>query len=485
MFNVTFYKFDKRFNSTKRPEADALLTMNTRCAVLNGTGVINPKIELDIGLSENPSQYNYCKISDFNRYYFVREWFFDAGKWIAFLNVDVLATYRNRIGSQNLYILRAANAYDGNIIDGLYPVKTGCDYARNTVNSPYSSINEGCFVIGVVSKYGNFGSLTYHAMTAAELGALSAALIEDPSDLINSAYGFSLNDASAALQVQLIDPIQYIKSCVWLPFSKSEIPGTDIPSSGSTGGIDIFNWHLNVSHKIISNNGPHIDITKTFGLTKHPDTSSRGNYVNCAPYTIATLSFPPFGVIELDTSVLCDASALNAQLIIDALTGRGTIIIKANNTILNRLEAQVGVPIQLSQVTRDYIGAANDILGAVGSLGNSISGLAMGNLAGGFSGVVGAAQGIINGVAALAPRANTIGSGGGFSHLQGTFEIDWQFFRPVADDLAHNGRPLCQKRRPRDLGGYMLVQDADIPTTGTRAEDEQITAFLQGGFYWE
>lgn len=480
MFNVIFYKFDKRFNSTKRPEADALLTMRTRCHILNGTGVINPKIELDIGLTENPSQYNFCFINDFNRYYYVREWFFDAGKWIAFLNVDVLATYRNRIGSQNLYILRAANDYDGRIMDGLYPVKSGCDYARNTVNSPYSSINAGCFVIGVVSKYGNFGSLTYHAMTAAELATLSAALIEDPSSLINSTYGFSLNDASAALQVQLIDPIQYIKSCVWLPFAASEIPGTDIPASGPTGGIDIYNWHLNVSHRIISNNGPHINITKSFGLTKHPDTSSRGNYVNCAPYTVATLSFPPFGVIELDTSVLCDASGLNAQLIIDALTGRGTIILKANNTIMNRLESQVGVPIQLSQVTRDFLGAASNILGSVGNIASAIM-----NPAGAVGGIIGAGQGIINAVEAMCPRANTIGSGGGFSHLQGTFEIDWQFFRPVNDDLTHNGRPLCQKRRPRDLGGYMLVQDADVPTTGTRAEDEQITAFLQGGFYWE
>ena len=68
MFNVIFYKFDKRFNSTKRPEADALLTMRTRCHILNGTGVINPKIELDIGLTENPSQYNFCFINDFNRY---------------------------------------------------------------------------------------------------------------------------------------------------------------------------------------------------------------------------------------------------------------------------------------------------------------------------------------------------------------------------------------------------------------------------------
>ena len=52
------------------------------CLVRNGTGIINPKIELDYGLTTNPSQYNYCYIADFGRYYFIREWTFDAGLWI-------------------------------------------------------------------------------------------------------------------------------------------------------------------------------------------------------------------------------------------------------------------------------------------------------------------------------------------------------------------------------------------------------------------
>ena len=102
-----------------------------------------------------------------------------------------------------------------------------------------------------------------------------------------------------------------------------------------TGGFDVFNWHLTgFSHKILTNSAPYVNISRTFSITKHPDTVARGNYVNCAPYTIATLSFPPFGVIELDTSVLCNAANLTAQLITDALTGRGTIVLKANNIIL-------------------------------------------------------------------------------------------------------------------------------------------------------
>ena len=481
MFDVRFFQFSKRYNSTKRPD----ITAGTlyRCHVLDGTAIINPKIVLDIGLTSNPSRFNYAYIPGFNRYYHVREWSFDRGVWIATMAVDVLATYRESIGAANLYVLRAANDYDGRIIDSKYPLKSSCDFSRQTITTPYNSINAGCFVVGVVSKGGNFGSLTYHALTAANMAALCTALIDNT---VTEQNGYSLNDASMALQLSVVDPIQYIKSAVWLPFDISDIPGTDIPGSGPTGGFDIFNWHLTgFSHKILTNSAPYVNISRTFSITKHPDTNARGNYVNCAPYTIATLSFPPFGVIELDTSVLCNAANLTAQLITDALTGRGTIVLKANNIVLNRIESQIGVPIQLSQITRDYVGAATNALGAVSNFAQGIGSAIGGSVSGAVGGIASAASGIINAAVSLVPRANTIGSGGGFSHLQGDFELDFQFFRPVSDDIRQNGRPLCAKRNPANLKGYMLIQDGDVATTGTKAENEEIQTMLESGFYFE
>ena len=483
-FKVTFYKFNKHYNSTKRPaKSDPSETFN--CNILRGSAVYNPTVELDLGLDRTPAEFNYCIIPAFDsRYYFVREWTFNDGLWIASLQEDVLASWRNTIGNTSRYILRAANAFNGSVMDGKYPLKTGCTFQHSTVSSPYTSINAGCFVIGVVSKGGNFGSLVYHAMNAAEMGLFCKALI-DPS-IISSANGFSLNDASAALQLNLIDPIQYVKSCVWLPFDKSLLSGTDIPASGETGGFDIFNWHLTgFTHKILSNTHPYVSIQKNFGKVEHPDAAARGQYLNCAPYTIATLSYPPFGVIEIDTSVLCTATVLNTTLLIDPLTGRGILQIEANNTILNRIEAQVGVPIALSQVTRDYMGAVSNALGAVGNLAGSISSLATGNMAGGISGIVGAGQGIISGISSLAPRSNTIGTGGGFSHLHGDFEIDYQFFRPVDDDPVNNGRPLCEFRRPSALGGFMVLQDGSITGAMTYQEGEAIRGLLESGFYFE
>ena len=148
-----------------------------------------------------------------------------------------------------------------------------------------------------------------------------------------------------------------------------------------------------------------------------------------------------------------------------------------NVIVLNRVESQLGVPISLSSVTRDYVGGVSALAGAVGGIASAF--------AGNIGGVLGAVNGIGNGVSSLMPRASTIGTTGSFGTLQGDFRLDHQFFRPIADDNIHNGRPLCAMRTLNTLSGYMIIQDGDVPINGTSSEDSAIRAYLEGGFYYE
>lgn len=476
-FVVKFYNFEKRNNSVKRPDDDVPHT-DYNCRVLNGTGILNPKIELDIGLTANPARFNYCYIPDFQRYYYVREWSFERGLWIATCNVDVLATYKRRIGLSSLYVLRASGNYDGNVIDNLYPCKTNCSYDKTVITKPYTPYYSGsgfggCYILGVVNENASFGSIRYYAVEAPTLATVCDYLI---NDAVSVANGFSLNDATMALQSSLIDPIQYIKSAIWLPF-----PRTDLNVAIASVNVKVYQWAIPdaAGYPLVT---PYALKTFTIPLKKHPDTASRGNYVNTKPYTSVTLAFPPFGVIDIDTTVINNASNINLDLYIDPITGKGILEIKANNIILNRLEAQIGVPIQLSQIKSDYLGAANSIIGgAAGAIGSFASGGAAG-IAGGIAGIAGS---IGNAVEALTPKAQTIGSGGSFSHLEGPCEIDYQFFRPVDDDISHNGRPLCKVVQINQLAGYMLIQDGDVVIDGTSEEASMIRQYLESGFYFE
>lgn len=475
-FTVRFWTFTKKYNSTKHPStADAT---DFDCTIKDGSAIINPKIVLDLGRTTDPSQYNYCRIPVFNRYYWVREWSFDRGLWTATLEVDVLATYKTEIGGSSLYILRAAGAYNGNIIDTLYPTKVDCTYDRTSITTPYKPYYDnngfqGCYVIGVVSDAGTYGSMKYYVLDEINMAKICQYLINDAVSLANN---FSTSDAALALQNSIVDPIQYIKSALWLPFDAADISGV------LTTNVKVFNWTIpNVTAHFLASS---LYIEKTFSpaTIKHPDTNARGNYVNVSPHTIAHLSFPPFGVIELDTTVISNINNLSINLKVDGITGRGFLEVKAHNQVLNRLEAQIGVPIQLAQVKSDYVGA-------ISSIANGISGAISGALTGGPAGIAGAISGGIgaigNAVNAIAPRAQTVGSGGAFSHLLGTFELGFQFFRPVNDDLTQNGRPLCEKRTINTLSGYMLIQDGDVAIAGTREEAERVRSYLEGGFYYE
>lgn len=465
-FEVTLFTLSKRDNSTKRPAAGSGHTFN--CVLKSGSGIMHPTLSFDIGVTSDPSQYNYAYIPAFSRYYFIEEWYYEDALWTATLKIDVLATYKTEIGNSSLYIMRAAGAHDGSIIDTLYPAKTGCSYASDTIANPWDA--SMCFVIGCVSKNANFGSLAYYAVTVAGLSTICTNLLDPTTGAVTRDNGFNWDDCSQALQLALVDPLQYIKSCVALPVSIDDV-------TGSEAGVTVYNWSTLVGGKRLYLN-PYITKTYTFNISKHPDTTARGNYVNSAPYTNITLTMPPFGTFDIDTSVTCTASTLTATVKLDPITGQASLTITCNGIVLNRIVSQLGVPISLSSVTRDYVGAAS-------GLGGALTGALAGAAAGPLGIAIGAASGVGNAVNSLKARASTIGNTGSFATNQGNFRLDHQFFRPVADDNTHNGRPLCAVRQINSLSGYMIIQDGDVAINGTSAEDQAVRTYLESGFYYE
>lgn len=465
-FKVNLYNLKKRDNSTKQPTGTGT---EYECILKAGCGILNPVIRLDLGLTSDPSQYNYAYIPAFERYYFIEEWYFEDRLWSASMRVDVLATYKSDIGNASLYIMRAAGANDGSIIDTLYPAKAGCSYSSDTKTNPWSSSH--CFVVGCVSENASMGSLKYYVLGSGQMAVMAQALM-DYATLIDPANGFDLADASAALQLSLVDPIQYVKTCVMLPFAY-----TDMVNYGALEQVKVFNFEPGSIQGAVIQPNTRVSKSYSFSIPKHPDTNSRGNYVNTKPFTNLTLTIPPWGCIDIDTSVTCNANTLSVDVDVDPITGKAVLVVSANGIILNRIESQLGVPISLSSVTRDYMGAASSALGAAGGF---ISGL-MGNI-GGF---LGAANGVGNAVESLMPRAQTIGSTGAFVSNRGAFRLDAQFFRPVSDDNTHNGRPLCEVRQISSLSGYMLIQDGDVSISGTATEDSKIRQYLETGFYYE
>lgn len=479
MFTVDFYNFKKQENSTARPASGAT---TFQCDIKRGSAIISPVLELDIGLTEAPS-WNYCYIPNFGRYYYVMEWRFDQALWIATLRVDILATYKEDIGNESLYALRAANLYDGNLIDTLYPAKVGGTFQRVDITNPFTDLYHGTFVIGVVGNSPEFGSLNYFALTHAGMNTLISWLLNDS---ITTNTGFNVKDASFQLQKNIIDPLQYIKSAVYIPIRFSLVIG--VPSSS----VPVFDWNVPMGDlanaKKIEKAAPVYNWAGgSVDIPKHPQTSTRGNFVNSAPFTMGQFVFPPFGVVEVDTSVTANASAISWGCKIDLPTGLGILTTKANGIILNRLEAQIGVPVQLTQITRDYLGAGlavvNGAAGVAGGVGQALTG----NIAGGVANAINsAANATVSAIVAKTPRSQSIGSGGSYAQLTlADMGLEMQFFNIADDDVTKNGRPLNQIIQPKNVGGYMIIQDGDVPINGTKEEAQELKGTLEGGFYYE
>lgn len=466
-FTVKLYTFSKRDNSTKRP--GLLEGTEFSCVLKSGSGIMHPALAFDFGIANDPSQYNYAYIPAFDRYYFIEEWYFDRALWTATLKVDVLATYKTEIGNSTLYILRAASTRDGNVMDTLYPFMTGATFDSDVKSNPWNTTPVA--VIGVIGKASVFGSMNYYAMEPGTTQLIDLCnKLTDPS-LIENDNNFNNLDASYGLQLSLVDPMQYIKTCVMIPVAIADITALD-----AAAGFSVFSWdNAGTGRKV--HPGSRINKSYSFTLKKHPYTSSRGNFVNSAPYTKITLTIPPYGCLDIDTSVTCNATTLNVDIEIDPTNGKGILVVSCNNIILNRLEAQIGVPVSLSSVTRDYIGGVTSAVNAVGS---GLSAL-MGNIGGIFSAV----GNIGNAVESMMPRAQTVGTTGSFVSNRGDFRLDYQFMLPVGADPTHNGNPVCRNAQISTLSGYILVQDGDIAITGTSAEDAAVRNYLESGFYYE
>ena len=470
-FTINFYSFSKRSNSTARPGAASL---STTCEIKRGSGLLNPTIELDIGLNTAPA-YNYAYIADFGaRYYWVREWTFDRGLWVAQLDVDVLATAKNYIGAASLYVLRAASAYDGYIKDELYPADTGFTFSSATGSFGWSYTG-GTFIVGIVSKNADFGSLKYYALTPAQMATLTTYLVNDG---FSTTEQLTLDGGSVALVNSLVNPLQYFKSCIYIPIARGSLSSV----LKSAGTLTVYNWDVSTitGAQCVDPDHPVYAQTVTITVADHPQVASRGAFLNDTPYTERTLYAPVFGGIQLDPGQMIDASALTLQLRVDVCTGQATLDVYADdggNTLhqMNHLEGMVGVQINLSQVTRDWLGATESVVGgALASLANPA------NIGSNILNTIG------NAVNAMRPKCESLGGGGSFANLYlGNAVLQNRFAHLVSDDLTEQGRPLCAVRTISTLSGYVQVMNGDISAPYTEDELDKIRTLLEGGFYYE
>lgn len=523
MFDVNFFRANKLVNSTKQyslSEAGIRLSceLNSACSIVNPVLLINSQALDDS--HKNVWVYNYCYIGIWGRFYHITDWIWSNGLWCAQCKEDVLASFRNDILNSTLYVMRSTFdnngnlLYNGNVGDSKYPTTADSPtFLSNAYENPYAYV-DGVYVAGVINKESYNGAVTYYAMNRVGFSQFCSALYNYSSGWLD----IDVAEISENLQKALVNPFQYVVSCMYLPINVQQI--IDL-SADLVTEVKFGWWSVRVPSgaRIIRTNMATRQ-TISIPIPRHPLAASRGGYLNLSPYSIYTLRFYPFGTINIDSEAIAGWNTLDLYADLDLCTGKGILNLCVNgfNNPFRTIESQVGVSIPTASLQTSYsnlvtgkqsvVAAGAEAIGAIskvqskrpdpsdysgikgffGYVRDSLKGVASDakesiEQSGGITQV---ASDILNTAIAATTTAEIQGMQGAAGlFLKQTLTLSGRFLPLASEDLGHTGRPLMQLRQLSTVRGFTVCKDGDVICNANDREKQTIKAYLEGGVFIE
>lgn len=473
---VYLHAFSKRKNSTARPSSSGLEyygILREQCDTLS------PSIGFDLGQDANLAGCNYARIPMFNRYYFIDSWTWADGLWWANMSVDALATWRTEIGDSVNYVLRSSYTYDGGIIDTMYPSKPEYSMYYIGINTSWEDANtpdEGHYIVGIVSASNDaIGATAYYAFDPLEFRGFMYNMLSSTTwegITFDGNTGLSSDGLTEATFKALFNPFQYIVSCVWVPLNTVVgVAVSDVPLGW---------WHINAVATRLTQMS--LIYSGHCNLPTHPQSSTRGSYLNCSPYTKLNFHIQPFGMYQLNPSCYPNHE-LYYTVTFDMITGMGRLETTDNvdpniNSDLFVVE-QVGIPIQIAQISQNVLPATGNVASAIGGIINSVASKNIGGV------IQSLTSGIVSSVDNMTPSVNISGTNGGWSsYMMGSW-VQADFLLLVDEDNDTLGRPLCQARTLSSIPGYQMIASPEISIPGTPQEMDTIINYLSTGYFFE
>lgn len=455
---TVFSGFSKRINSTKRPTGGTTINvaLKTPCSVMTPT----------FRISGFNLAWDYIEWG--SRYYYVDDVTIETNDIAMYhCKLDTLATFRSDILSSSQLVSRNANTYQPLLADRKYPALTSVVMDSTLVSTWDSPINTtGTYVVGVVNEDAN-GGVQYYTFGAGGTRFQAFMHYLFGSDWLDG----DIEEIPISIQKELINPFQYIVSCMWFPLS----------IAGDDGLVKFGYWYAgSINAGKLSDSNRTIVMESTATLPRHPQQTTHGLAMNGAPYSEFVLDCWCFGQIPLDPRAFVSNNAVGLRIMVDAFTGAATLTVtNSTGKIVAKVSNQFGVPIQLSQITQSIV---NPVASALSSGLSFVGGLVTGNVVGG---VMGAASGIVNGVESAFPQMQTSGAVGSKIAYMATPQITAKFYQLPTLAPQKVGRPLMEQRTLSSLTGYTVCENVDLETNASPEEKAEIISYMSNGFFIE
>ena len=496
-----FYDINDNFISPLAKGSDGTFTTPSNCyymrfyvGLTSYTGDISinsPSTDTSYHKYSSLTTYNYCFIPEFERFYFINDITTDKNFWYVSCSCDVLATYKDQILSGSHYVLRSASSYDEYISDTAYIAKTGQTGTFQTFTNPFSYSSGHSYVWCITGDVINgtventqIGSNVYYWMDDAECYTFIDYLLD-----VQQWSGIQTLEYSYDMQKALLNPLQYVNAVILLPFGKDTTLSTNNQVKFGYYDVTLTGSPSPTVKRITQGTMIHTD-TVDISIPKHPQATTYGKYMNGAPYTDYQLFLGPFGTIQLDPASLIDQTYITLTCNTEVATGKCQIFVrgKTSNVMLYTGTAQVGVPVTVSELTRDMLGEIQNNLNQGWSTAAAMSNIVTGGL-----GAAGSTMNAVQQIGGMAfdavrlkyPTCQGGGSNGSFLSLHSSCYLDATFFTCTDRNTAELGRPLHQTKTLSTLSGFCLCQGAVAQITGTADEVNKINGYLNSGFFIE
>ena len=466
--DIYLFNFAKKKNSTDHPALSdgtkVTVTLKTPCSAMR------PVFRLT--KAQNPAfNYIYAPIGNNGRWYYVDDITYDGAEMLISCNVDVLATYKSTISSSTQYVERTSDTTKvctQLVTDAYYQVGNQVTKTPNATTAAVFTATNGFYVVGIAAANINYGfqrgGITYVAMTQTQLLAFQQTLMTT---------GISL--------VGIIKPIDYIYSCVYIPFELPTLTSGDMIQDSvdmnDYSGITLDHIKSDSITSLIGTNGI---IYKSVSVSTgtHPDAATF-NFVKFAPFSRYRAYMGPFGEMDLPSDLI--GTSVTFKIYVDITDGSSVCELYSNGTTVGKVRGKLGIPTALAQVTSNVVGIVGAITGVASGAGSIVAGNPIG-------GAIGIASSATSAIEAMIPKPQTQGQNGSYAELyDGYIRIISEFYRPIPSNNAQVGHMLMDSVTLSTLAAdsYIQCRDARLAIDGYDAEMDAIIQYMNSGFYLE
>lgn len=448
MTEIVLYHFSKRKNSTKRPIGQGT---EVPCLLKTATTFQSPIFILQRPMNDM-LQFNYCKWAD--HYYFIDSTTsINAGQTEITCTEDVLATYKNEIGSYTCFIERSSNQ-NTFANDGMYiPTNDWVLSTRNVTHKEkiMTSTYSQQYIIRVVSRT---GVASYY---------INCDQLNNLLDFMYTESNFTdvIQDAITKL---MFDPFKYIVDLKWVPFVESAF------KSSNDEAIQLGFWDSGVIAKRIDEDTV-VNFSYSFAFDNPLYAITDFRYYSSS-FSNYFIKLPFIGVVALNPYKI-DAT-VNALYQFDATSGLCNVFLQSKKVVFASYQLQLSVPVQIGYASTNIAQLATSTVSLVGA------GL-QGNIAQGIS------SGIEAGRSITAPEISMLGTVGNISNILNNQILEFNSYActSIEPDKASEGFVDGNIRPISGLTGFVKCRNASIEISGFTGDQEAVNNYLNSGFYYE